>query len=77
VVALAALLCSDGPVDLPVVVLLGLPEHRQQHDPSISSTPVGDPRRNITQPDPQFPDRAFQVIRPWPAEFAALLGGAV
>jgi hypothetical protein len=74
VVALAQLLRSDGPVDLPLVMLLGLAERCQQHDPSISSTPVGDPRRNITQPDPQLPDWPFQVVRPWAAEFAALLG---
>jgi hypothetical protein len=73
VVTLAQLLRSDGPVNLPLVVLLSFPEHSQQHDPSISSTPVGDPRRNIAQPDPQLPDWSFKVIRPWAAEFAALL----
>ena len=73
-VTLACLLCPDGPVDLPLVVLPGLPEHCQEHDPSISSTPVGDPCRNIAQPDPQFPHWSFQVIRPWASEFAALLG---
>jgi hypothetical protein len=55
-------------------VLPGLAEHCQQHDRPFSSTPVRDPGRNITQPDPQFPDRSVQVIGPRPAEFGAFLG---
>jgi hypothetical protein len=31
VVALAGLLCADGPADLPLLVLAGLAEHGQQH----------------------------------------------
>jgi hypothetical protein len=30
-------------------------------------TTVRDPRRNIAHPDPQVPDRSFQVITPWAA----------
>jgi hypothetical protein len=46
----------DCPVDLPLVVLPGLAEHGQEHDPPISRTPVRDPGRNITKTDPQLPD---------------------
>jgi hypothetical protein len=41
----------------------------------LSAVHQYDPRRNITQPDPQFPDRPVQVIRPRAAEFGAFLGG--
>ena len=68
------LLCPDSPVDLPVVMLPGLPEHGQQHDRPLSRTSVRDPGRNITQPDPQFSDRSVLVIRPRAAEFGAFLG---
>jgi hypothetical protein len=74
VLTLAQHLRPDCPVDLPLVVLPGLPEYGQQYDPSISSTPVRDPRRNITQPDPQLPDLSFQVVRPGAAQFRTLLG---
>jgi hypothetical protein len=32
--------CPDRPVDLPLVMLPGLPEHGQQYDRPLSSTPV-------------------------------------
>jgi hypothetical protein len=38
VVSLAGLLRADGPVDLPLLVLPGLAQHGQPHDPPISST---------------------------------------
>ncbi|HME63967.1 MAG TPA: hypothetical protein VKG61_03615, partial [Streptosporangiaceae bacterium] len=41
---------------------------------TFSRTPVRDPGRNITQPDPRFPDRAVKVIRLRPAEFVAFPG---
>jgi len=72
-ITLAEFLRPDRPVDLPLLMLSGLAEHCQEHDPPISSTPVGDPGRNIPEPDPQFPDRPVQVIGPRPAEFGALL----
>jgi len=62
VVALAGLLRADGPVDLPLLMLAGLAEHGQQHDPPISSTPVRDPGRNIAKTKPKLPDRPFQVV---------------
>jgi hypothetical protein len=71
VITFAYLLRPDRPVDLLLVMLPGLPEHGQQHDRPFSSTPVRDPGRNITQADPQFPDRSVQVIRPRAAEFGA------
>jgi hypothetical protein len=74
VLTLAQFLRLGCPVDLPLVVLPGLAEHCQEHDPAISSTPVRDPRRNITQPDPQLPYRSLQVIGPRAAQFRALLG---
>jgi len=74
VLTLAQYLRPDCPVDLPLVVLPGLAEYGKEHDPAISSTPVRDPRRNITQPDPQLPDRSFEVVRPRAAQFRALLG---
>jgi len=52
VIALAEFLRPDCPVDLPLVVLPSLSEHRQEHDPPISSTPVRHPGRNIAKPDP-------------------------
>jgi hypothetical protein len=61
-VALAGLLRADSSVDLPLLVLAGFPEHGQQHDPPIRSTPVRYPGRNITKPQTQFPHRSFQVI---------------
>jgi hypothetical protein len=73
VIPLTGLLRADGPVDLPLLVLPGLAEHGQQHDPPIRSTPVRDPGRNIPEPQPQLPHGSFQVIRPRAAEFAALL----
>jgi hypothetical protein len=72
-VTFACLLHPDRPVDLPLVMLPGFPEHRQEHDLPISST-LRDPRRNITEPDPQLPDRSLQVIGPRTAEFGAFLG---
>jgi hypothetical protein len=74
VVALAGLLRAYRPVDLPLIVLAGLAEHGQQHNPPIRSTPVGEAGRNIAEPDPQFPDRPVQVVRPRAAKFGALLG---
>jgi hypothetical protein len=56
------------------VMPASLPEHCQQHDNPIRFTPVGYPRRDISKPDPQLPDRPFQMIRPRTAELAALLG---
>jgi hypothetical protein len=38
VVSFAGLLRADGPVDLSLLVLPGLAEHRQQHDPPTSSS---------------------------------------
>ena len=73
-ITFAHLLCPNRPVDLPLVMLFGLPEHCQQHDPSISSTPVGDPRCNITKPDPKLPNWSFKVIGPRATKFAPLLG---
>ena len=73
-VTLAHLLCPDRPVDLPLVMLPGLPEYGQEHDLPISSTPVGDPGRNITEPDPQFPDLSLQVIGPRATEFGSFPG---
>jgi hypothetical protein len=35
VVTLADLLRADRPVNLPLIMLAGLPEHRQQHDHAI------------------------------------------
>ena len=72
-VTFACLLHPDRPVDLPLVMLPGFPEQRQEHDLPISSTPVRDPRRNITEPDPRLPDRSLQVIGPRTAEFGAFL----
>jgi hypothetical protein len=37
---LGLFLRADRPVDLPLVVLSGLAEYGQEHDPAISSTPV-------------------------------------
>ena len=54
-------------------MLTDLPEHSQQHDPPIRSTPVRDPGRNIAKPEPQLPHGSFQVVRPRAAEFAAPL----
>jgi hypothetical protein len=59
---LAGLLRADGPVDLPLLMLTGLAEHGQQHDPPISSTPVRDPGRNVSKPEPQLPYGPFQVV---------------
>src|SRR6266566_227169 len=70
----AAVVAPAPPVDLPLIVLPGLAEHGQEHDHPLSSTPVRDPGRNVTQADPQFPDRSFQVIGPRAAEFGAFLG---
>lgn len=64
----------DRPVDLPLAMLPGLPEHGQQHDRPLSSTPVRDPGCNITQPDPQLPHRSLQVIRPQAAQLGPFLG---
>ena len=72
-VTFACLLHPGRPVDLPLVMLPGFPEHRQDHDLPISSTPVRDPRRNITEPGPQLPDRSLQVIGLRTAEFGAFL----
>ena len=73
-VALAGLLRADRSFDLPLLMLTGLPEHGQQHDPPIRSTPVRYPRRNIGKPDPQFPDLPFQMIRPRAAKLRLSLG---
>lgn len=64
-VAFADLLRPDRPVNLSLIVLFGLTESREQHDRPTRSTPVRHPSCNITQPNTQFPDRPFQVIRPW------------
>jgi hypothetical protein len=74
VVSLAEFLGADCPVDLPLLVLAGLPEGRQQDDSPIRSTPVRYPGRNLAKPDPEFPDGPFQVIRPRPAQFGAPYG---
>lgn len=55
-------------------MLPGLPERGQEHNLPFCSTPVGDPRRNITQPDAQFPDQPIQVVGPRAAEFGPVLG---
>jgi len=74
VVTFACFLCPDRSVDLPLVMLFGLPEYGQEHDRPLRSTPVRDPGRNIAQPDPQLPDRSLQVIGPRAAQFGALFG---
>ena len=61
-VALAGLLRANRSFDLPLLMLTGLPEHGQQHDPPIRSTPVRDPGRNIPKPEPQLPHGSFQVV---------------
>jgi hypothetical protein len=37
VLALAQFLCPGCPVDLPLVVLPGLAEHGQEHDPALDA----------------------------------------
>jgi hypothetical protein len=71
VVTFTCLLRPDRPVDLLLVMLPDLPEHGQEHDHPLSSTPVPDSGRDIAQPDPQFPDRSLQVIGPRAAQFGA------
>jgi hypothetical protein len=45
VVPLPDLLRPDRPVDLPRIMLAGLPEHRQQHDCAIGPAPIRYPGR--------------------------------
>jgi len=61
-VTLARLPRPDGPVDLPLVMLPGLPEYGQEHDPPISSTPSPDP---LTA-RPAGPSSATAGTSSWP-----------
>jgi hypothetical protein len=72
-VMLTHLLCPDRPINLPLVMLASLAEHRQQHDRAIGPAPIRYPDRYLAKPDPKFPYRALQMIRPWPAEPSAFL----
>ena len=72
-VTLADLLCPDRPVDLPLVMLAGLAEHRQQHDRAIGPAPIRYPDRNLVKPDTKFPYPSLQMIGPWPTKPGALL----
>jgi hypothetical protein len=62
VVTLADLLCPDRPVNLPLIMLAGFPEHRQQHDRPIGPAPIRYADRHLVKPEPQFPHCALEVI---------------
>jgi hypothetical protein len=62
VIPFAELLSPHRAVDLALIVLPGLPEHGQEHDDPIGSTPVRYPGRNLAKPNPQLPDSALQVV---------------
>jgi hypothetical protein len=62
VAAFAQFLSPDRPVNLPLVVLPGLAERREEHDRPTWSTPARYPGRNIAKPDPQLPYRPLKVI---------------
>lgn len=62
------LLGSDGPFDLPLIVLLGLTEHGEQDDSPLRGAPIRYPDRDFAKPDSQLPNLSFKVIRPRPAQ---------
>jgi len=51
-ITLAEQLSPDRAVDLSLVVLSGLAEHRQEHDGPVGGTPVRYPDGDLTKPDP-------------------------
>jgi hypothetical protein len=72
-VALAKLLGTNRPVDLPLIVLTMLVKYRQQHDRAIRCTPIRYPDRHLMKPQAQLPHRARQVIAPRPAQGSSRL----
>jgi len=74
VVAFTDLLFPDGPVDLPLVVLAGLPKHGQQHDRPVGRTPVRYPDGDVGKPEPQLPYLAIELLGPRSAQRGAPLG---
>ena len=50
------------PVDLPLVMLTGLAEHREQHDGAVGPASIRYPGRCLVKPDAKFPYRPLQVI---------------
>lgn len=56
----ADLLRPDRPADLPLIMLAGLTEYREQHDQAIGPAPIRYPDRHLMKPDAQFPHGAFQ-----------------
>lgn len=73
-VTLADLLRPDRTVNLPLIMLAGLAEYRQQHNRAVGPAPIRYPDRHLVKPEPQFPHRILQVIRPRPAQPGTLLG---
>jgi hypothetical protein len=51
------------PLHLALLVLAGLGEHRQQHDPLARCQPVADPHLTAARVKPQLADLATEVAR--------------